>query len=469
MSVGSPRAPLAPVPSTPAVPERTQELSGWGLHPVETCRVYRPEGLEELQDLVATTGQSLVARGLGRSYGDAALNPEGVLLAGRLDRLLGFEPASGLLHCESGVSLAEILEVFLPRGFWFPVTPGSKHVSVGGAIAADVHGKNHHHSGSMSAFVEDFRMVLASGELVTCSRQQNPELFWATFGGMGLTGVVVEARLRLRSVETAYMNVEVNRARDLDTILELSQGDGGYEYAVAWIDCLASGGSLGRSVLLRANHAALGDLPAARSAAPLARRPAFQPRVPFMMPNSLLNPLTVRAFNEAVYRFHSDGSKLQSCEAYFYTLDSVKGWNLVYGRRGLLQYQVWLPFATAREGLVELLETFAGQNRASFLAVLKSFGPASEGLLSFPGPGFTLSLDLPYSGPDLAALLQRLDEGVARRGGKVYLAKDACLEPERFAEMYPGAARFREIKARIDPEGRFASSQARRLGLVGSD
>ncbi|MBW2316702.1 MAG: FAD-binding oxidoreductase [Deltaproteobacteria bacterium] len=469
VSAGIPRAPLEAVPPIQPVPERREELSGWGLHPVETCRVFRPEGLEELQGLVANTRHSLVARGLGRSYGDAALNPEGVLLAGRLDRLLGFEPTTGLLHCEAGVSLAEIIEVFLPRGFWFPVTPGSKHVSVGGAIAADVHGKNHHRSGSMSAFVEDFLMVLGSGEAVACSREQNPEIFWATFGGMGLTGVVVEARLRLRSIETAYMNVEVNRARDLDSILELSQGDSGFEYAVAWIDCMASGRSLGRSVLLRANHAGLGDLPAARAAAPFAAAPVLQPQVPFTMPNALLNSWTVRAFNEGFYRFHSDGAKLQSCEAYFYVLDRVKGWNQVYGRRGLLQYQVWLPFETAREGLVELLETFAGQRRASFLAVLKSFGPASEGLLSFPGPGFTLSLDLPYSGPDLAAVLRRLDQGVARRGGRVYLAKDACLEPECFAEMYPGASRFREVKAEIDPEGRFASSQARRLGLVESD
>lgn len=452
-----------------ATPSRLESLSGWGLHPVETCRVFRPEGVEALQSLVAGAGRSIVARGLGRSYGDAALNPDGVLLATRLDRLLDFDPDTGLLRCEAGVSLAEILEVLLPRGYCFPVTPGTKHVSVGGAIAADVHGKNHHHSGSTAAFVEDFRMILASGEIVTCSREENPELFWATLGGMGLTGVVVEARLRLRRVETAWMRVETRRARDLDAILALAESDADWEYAVAWIDCLARGRALGRSVLARGSHVTRDALPPRAAAAPLAPPAGFAPSVPFMLPSGLLNRWTMRAFNEAVYRTQREGERLQTCDDYFYVLDRVKGWNRIYGRRGLLQYQVWLPWATAREGLVELLEAFSSSGRPSFLAVLKAFGEASGGLLSFPGPGVTLSLDLPWTGPDLAAQLGRLDEGVARRGGRVYLAKDACLERERFAEMYPAAARFREVKAKADPEGRFASSQARRLGLVDPD
>jgi len=445
---------------------RIEALSGWGLHPVETCRVHRPESLEALQELVADTGTRLIPRGLGRSYGDAALNPEGVVLARRLDALLDFDAETRLLRCQAGASLAEILEVFLPRGFCFPVTPGTRHITVGGAIAADVHGKNHHRSGSTAASLEDFRLLLASGEIVSCSRQQNPDLFWATLGGMGLTGVVVEARLRMRPVETAYMQVEVCRARDLDHLLALSEADADYEYGVAWIDCLARGRSLGRAVLLRANHATRADLSGAAAAAPFRAPVGLRPRVPFRLPSFTLNAWSVRAFNEAYFRAQREGSKLQACERYFYPLDRVAGWNLVYGRRGLLQYQVWLPFATAREGLVELLEAFSDARRASFLAVLKSFGPASDGLLSFPGPGITLSLDLPHTGADLVALLQRLDRGVARRGGRVYLAKDACLERERFFEMYPGAARFRDVKAKVDPECRFVSSLARRLGLV---
>jgi len=449
-----------------ASPARIEALSGWGLHPVETCRVHRPESLEALQELVAGAEGSLAPRGLGRSYGDAALNPEGVVLARRLDALLEFDAEARLLRCEAGVSLAEILEVFLPRGFCFPVTPGTKHITVGGAIAADVHGKNHHRSVSTAASVEDFRLLLASGEIVRCSRVENPELFWATLGGMGLTGVVVEARLRMRPVETAYMQVDVRRARGLDDLLALSEGDAAYEYGVAWIDCLARGASLGRAVLLRANHALRGDLSGPPANAPFRPPAGLRPRVPFRLPSFTLNAWSVRAFNEGYYRAHHQGSRLQGYESYFYPLDRVAGWNLVYGRRGLLQYQVWLPFATAHDGLVELLEAFSDARRASFLAVLKTFGPASEGLLSFPGPGVTLSLDLPHTGADLVALLHRLDEGVARRGGRVYLAKDACLERERFVEMYPGAARFRDVKAKVDPEGRFVSSLARRLGLV---
>jgi len=464
--VSAPQRSLAAAQQEPLAVQ--QDLAGWGRHPVERCRVHRPESLEGLQELVARAPGSLIARGLGRSYGDAALNPAGVVLGRRLDRMLAFDPARGVLHCEAGVSLAEILDVFLPRGFFFPVTPGTKHITVGGAIAADVHGKNHHASGSMSAFVEDLRLLVASGEIVTCSAAERPELFWATVGGMGLTGVVVEARLRLRPVTTAFMAVDVRRARNLDELLTLGADDRDYEYGVAWIDCLAARGALGRSVLLRANHAEPAALPAARAATPLVAPAPLRPRVPFPFPNFALNAWSVRAFNEVIYRTQSGGSHLSSADVYFYPLDAVKGWNLIYGRRGMLQYQVVLPPATAREGLVELLEALSASGRASFLAVLKTFGPASSGLLSFPGPGVTLALDLPYTGPDLVAMLRRLDAGVARRGGRVYLAKDACLLPELFAQMYPGAARFREVKAKVDPEGRFASSQARRLGLVES-
>ena len=461
---------MSAAPNEPAsLPQRSELLSGWGRHLVETCRVYRPEGLEDLQELVAGARHTLAPRGLGRSYGDSSLNAEGVILGSRFDRMLAFDAETGVLHCEAGVSLAEILEVFLPRGFFFPVTPGTKHITVGGAIAADVHGKNHHHSGSTAAFLEDFRLIVASGEILLCSREENSELFWATLGGMGLTGFVVEARLRLRPVESAYMQVEARRARDLDAILALSEGDRDYEYGVAWIDCLARGRSLGRSVLLRANHAECGALPPKHAGAPFAVSAPLRPPVPFTFPNFALNAWTVRAFNEAVYRMNGDRARIVDCDRYFYPLDRVQGWNRIYGRRGFLQYQAWLPFATAREGLVELLEGFSNSGRASFLAVLKTCGPASQGMLSFPGPGVTLALDLPYTGPDVLAMLHQLDEGVARRGGRIYLAKDSCLRAESFREMYPGVAEFCEVKARFDPECRFASNQARRLGLVEPD
>ena len=337
--------------SAGGAPSAVQTISGWGLHPRETCRVYRPEGVEALSALVAGAGHTLVPRGLGRSYGDAALNAPGVVLGRRLDALLAFDPESGVLHCEAGVSLAEILEVFLPRGFFFPVTPGTKFITVGGAIAADVHGKNHHRTGSTSAFVEDFRLLLASGEIVRCSRDERPELFWATVGGMGLTGFILDARIRLRAVETSYMRVDRRRARDLDAVLALSESDEDWEYVVTWIDCLASGGSLGRSVCMRASHAGLEDLTPRQAAAPLSPWEPLKPVVPFDLPGFTLNAFTVRAFNEVFYRANREGAQVQPCEAFMYPLDRVTGWNRVYGRRGLLQYQTWFPWETAREGI----------------------------------------------------------------------------------------------------------------------
>jgi decaprenylphospho-beta-D-ribofuranose 2-oxidase len=445
-------------------------LAGWGNYPVVTCDVYRPEDRSELAEIVARAPQpSLLPRGLGRSYGDAAVNAaSGVVESSRLDRMLAFDPETGILACEAAVSLSEILDVFLPRGFFFPVTPGTKFITVGGAIAADVHGKNHHHSGSMAASLLDFRLLTASGEVLPCSREENAEVFWATLGGMGLTGIVLEARVRLRRVPSAYMSVDTEKMRDLDQALErCTASDDRYAYGVAWIDCLARGRSLGRSVLLRANHAEPEELPEKRRAEPYRGRRRWRPTVPFPLPNQTLNPLTVSAFNFAMYHSYRSGHGVVDSDGYFYPLDNMAHhWNRIYGRRGMLQYQFVLPAETSRQGLVEVLTELSSARRASFLAVLKSFGPESGGLLSFPRPGFTLALDLPFTGNDLLAALGRLDRIVARHGGRIYLAKDACLEPEIFQEMYPALRRFQEVKAKVDPEARFSSSQARRLGIV---
>jgi len=448
------------------------DLSGWGRYPLERCAVYRPERTAEVAALVACAPQaSLIPRGLGRSYGDAALNAAGaVVQSDRLDRMSSFDPERGILVCEAAVSLADILATFLPRGFFFPVTPGTKFVTVGGAIAADVHGKNHHRSGSMAAAVLGFRLLTAGGEILACSREENPDAFWATLGGMGLTGFLLDARLRLERVPSAWMRVDYEKARDLDDLLERCEArDRDYAYGVAWIDCLARGRSLGRSVLMRANHAQRAELPPSRAAQPfrIVHRPrGLGPSVPFPLPNATLNPLTVGIFNALFYGLHRERGRLVDCERYFYPLDSVHHWNRIYGRRGMIQYQLALPPETSRQGLLEVLEALSSARRPSFLAVLKSFGPASGGLLSFPRPGFTLALDLPHTGDDLLHAVARLDAIVLRHGGRVYLAKDSTLGAESFSAMYPQLARFREIKAKLDPEGRFASSQSRRLGLT---
>ncbi|MDI3257117.1 MAG: FAD-binding oxidoreductase [Kyrpidia sp.] len=445
-------------------------LSGWGRYPVQRCRVYRPESLKALKEVLASkTESSYLARGLGRAYGDAALNEGGgVILQTRRNRFLGFDEAAGVVRCEAGVSLAEILDVFVPRGYFLPVTPGTKFVTVGGAIASDVHGKNHHKDGTISNFVADLDLLTADGNRMTCSPDENADLFWATVGGMGLTGVILGASLRLIPISSSYIRVDYHKARHIDEAFEMFEAtDEQYQYSVAWIDCLAGGRSLGRSVLMRGNHVPAEELPEALRGRPLHTGKKRMLTVPFDFPSVTLNYTSIRAFNALYYRV-SKGSPgvLVHYDPFFYPLDAVLHWNRLYGKRGFLQYQVVFPFETSREGLIALLERLARDRRSSFLAVLKRFGAEGPGLLSFPRPGYTLALDIPARDRGLFAFLRDMDEWVLKMGGRVYLTKDAELAPELFAAMYPRLERFREIKGRIDPENRFSSSMARRLRLV---
>lgn len=444
-------------------------LAGWGNCPVQRCHVYRPDSPDELLQLLTSKAEtSYIARGLGRSYGDASLNEHsGVVLHERLARFLCFDPQTHTLECEAGVTFAEIIEIFLPRGYFLSVTPGTKHVTVGGAIAADVHGKNHHCEGSMAESIIDFNLLTAAGDVLTCSREENADVFWATIGGMGLTGIILSAQLRLRPVESAYLTVDYQRAINLDDALEqISQADDSYTYSVAWIDGLATGGSLGRSVLLRGNHTPVDALPERARAQPRSAPLKGKITVPFFAPSFLLNSLSVRALNRLYYRKHRNATRVVDYDTFFYPLDAVLHWNRLYGKRGFVQYQVAFPFKTSRAGLVELLERLVQSRRSSFLTVLKRFGPANEGLLSFPFSGHTLALDLPNTGRDLVEFLGELDRIVLKHEGRVYLAKDAFLTPDAFAAMYPNLPRFKEIKQRIDPEQRFVSSLARRVGIV---
>ncbi len=447
-------------------------ISGWGRQPTETCELYRPEDLDDARAIVAHAPcPDLTPRGLGRSYGDASLNDRGaVLLSDRLDRMIAFDRETGVLRCQAAVSLADIIRHFLPRGFFFPVTPGTKNITVGGAIAADVHGKNHHTNGSMSAWIERFSLLTGRGQVLECSREENADAFWATTGGMGLTGLILDAELRMKPVETAYMNADYERIQDLDRLLaRMDESDEDFDYAVAWVDSLATGRSLGRSVLMRANHASLGDLPSRLRGDPLAVKEKARIAVPFTLPDFTLNPLSMRLFNTAFYLRHPTARKLTDCDAFFYPLDSIQHWNRGYGSRGVLQYQCVIPEASAATGIQRLLEELTRSGCGSFLTVLKSLGPASEGPLSFPMQGKTLALDLPYTGPPLLETLHRVDEIVLEHGGRVYLAKDSCMAREAFERMYPRLPEFKRVKARLDPDGRFSSSQARRLGIVEAD
>ncbi|HEX8551630.1 MAG TPA: FAD-binding oxidoreductase [Abditibacteriaceae bacterium] len=432
----------------------TKSFAGWGRYPTEECRAWRPDKARDVREIAAE--YDVLARGLGRAYGDAALNPHGLVLTEKLNRFLSFE--DGILECEGGASFADIIETFGPRGWFLPVTPGTKFVSVGGAIACDVHGKNHHRDGTIAHFLEEFDLLVASGELLHCSRTENAEAFWATIGGMGLTGIITRARLRLFSVESSAISAKFDRTQNLQETLEAFDADGGFQYSVAWLDLLASGDNLGRGVLIRGNHATQEE------AKPLRVKSKKQKPVPIDFPDWALNPLSVRAFNTAYYATHPSGDKLVSWDEFFYPLDGVAGWNKIYGARGFVQYQCALPHESSRSGLRTLLEKLAESSRPSFLAVLKTFGESDDAPLSFPIAGHTLALDLPMN-ESTVEFARELDDIVLDCGGRVYLAKDTTLLPENLPKMYARLDEWRETKAKLDPNNKFQSSLSRRLKI----
>lgn len=441
-----------------SLPYVEKRLSGWGNFPATLCRVYRPQRLSQLQLLLEESRERhWIPWGAGRSYGDAPLNTEhGVIDMTRFDYFVDFDEDEGLLTSEAGVTFEQLLEVFLPRGWFPPVTPGTRFLTLGGALAADIHGKNHHRDGSISRHVESLQLLLPGGQAVNCSRTDRPELFWATLGGMGLTGIILSARLRMRRVRSSRMNVLTCRVPDLDTALEtFSEKDPEHQYSVAWVDCLSRGKDLGRSVLMFGDHSPEGPLKA-----PVRGRLS----VPFHFPRLLLNRLTLRAFNSLYFRRHPVESRslVMDADSFFYPLDFINNWNRLYGRRGFLQYQCVFPLEESRRALVEVLSRLSRGSRGSFLAVLKGFG-RQEGLLSFPMPGYTLSLDFPNTGKDLLEFLGELDRLVLERGGRVYLAKDCRLGPGEFRQMYGSFREWLAVKTGIDPENRFSSDLARRL------
>ena len=433
----------------------TQTVSGWGNYSSASAHLYRPERQRELPMILREQAQpDYIARGLGRSYGDSAINRGGgVILGERLNRFLTFDPSTGEVECEGGVSLAEIIEVFLPRGYFLPVTPGTKFVTVGGAIAADVHGKNHHIDGTLSRFVTALKLLTAAAEVIECSPTLNSEIFWATVGGMGLTGFIISARIRLLPVESAFLHVRYQRANNLDHALDLLGQDAGVRYSVAWIDCLARGAEPGKvGPVIGRSSQALADLPTPFHDHPLTVRPKRRKSVPFNFPNFALNRLSVKLFNHFYYAAHKDSTQVVDYDTFFYPLDGIMHWNRMYGRKGFVQYQALFPAASSRAGLTELLEKVSGSGIGSFLAVLKSTGPAGMGLLSYPYEGHTLALDLPNRGEHLIALLARLDALVLKHGGRLYLAKDATMSAETFQAMYPRLPEFRAIKRTLDTQ-----------------
>jgi len=439
-------------------------IANWGNYPKIEATVKDIRARVELKTALDTLGPC-IARGLGRSYGDASL-AKNIISLNKLHHFLSFDEATGILDCEAGTSLEEILAVFVPRGWFLPVTPGTKFVTVGGAIAADIHGKNHHKEGTFSDHLESLRIHTGNQLELECSRENHPELFRATCGGMGLTGVITSTRIRLKPVNSAYIRQTTHRARDLTAIFKLFEKYQEVTYSVAWIDTLAKGKNLGRSILLLGEHAQAQELSSHQQQHPLALKTKGNKTVPFFFPNFTLNPWSIRSFNFCYYHSHRGKGKktLVDYEKFFYPLDSLNHWNRIYGKRGFLQYQMVLPLEQANEGMVQILEKIAQFKRGSFLAVLKLFGRANENYLSFPMKGYTLALDFPIT-KGVFPFLKELDQIVLKYGGRIYLAKDARMEASVFRETYPLLENFLKVKRKHDPERRFTSLQSQRLEI----
>jgi len=414
------------------------------------------------EDLAAIVGGVPLTRGLGRSYGDSALPPPGApaVAGARLaDRILAFAPESGRLRAEAGLALQTLVWRLLPRGWFPPVVPGTQFVTLGGMVAADVHGKNHHVAGTIGRHVEALRMQLASGDIVECSRAAHADLFRATLGGMGLTGHILEVELRLDRVPSPWIVQEAFRVGDIEAFLAaLRESARDWPFTMGWIDCLARGRSLGRGVVMRGRWAEPAEAPA-QAPTPLRRL-----SVPFRFPGFALNDWTVRAFNALYLRLHPRRIRrgVVHPEKFFFPLDAVRHWNRIYGRRGFTQYQCVLPEAERPGAVRRFLELATRQGGSSFLCVLKDCGAEGEGLLSFPRPGVSVALDLPMR-PGLAAAVDRLAAATAAEGGRVYLAKDSLLTADRFRQLEPRLPAFAEARRRFDPERRLKSAQSVRL------
>ncbi|MEY4164772.1 MAG: hypothetical protein RL419_614 [Actinomycetota bacterium] len=447
-----------------------ERLSGWGRTAWTSSDVVEVRDASDVKRAIGLEHRrGAIARGLGRAYGAAAQNAGGTVLAcaddGRVNDV-HLDAVSGLLTAPAGLSLDALLRYSVPRGWFIPVTPGTRFVTLGGAVASDVHGKNHHVDGSFGQHVESMKVILSSGEEITLSPNDNPTWFWSTIGGMGLTGVVSEVTVRMLRVASSQVKVETRRLSNLDEVIASMSDDSDdeFRYSVAWVDMLASGRSLGRGVLTRGNHATASDVDGSE---PCRYDPKIRLAAPPWVPNGLLNKFTVRAFNEAWYRKAPAGTHvgLESIPAFFHPLDGVRKWNALYGSNGFIQYQFIVPLERV-DVLRTVIGKFSDAGVASFLAVLKRMGKSNAALMSFPTEGWTLTLDLAAGSSRLPGLLERIDELVLDAGGRHYLAKDAHVSAMAVERAYPRLAEWKSIRNEMDPRRLWTSDLARRLKLV---
>jgi decaprenylphospho-beta-D-ribofuranose 2-oxidase len=440
-----------------------KSIANWGNYPVMESDERMFSFDDQLAQLVKES-KHFIPRGNGRCYGDASLSEETINTL-KYDKILSFDTALGVFECQCGLTLDQVLEVIVPKGWFLPVTPGTKFITVGGAVGSDVHGKNHHVDGSFSNHIVDMDIVLGSGEILTCSPSQHVDLFEATCGGMGLTGLITRVKFRLKKIETSYIKQKQVKAANLEEIIRLFDQYKHYTYSVAWIDCLKKGSGFGRSILILGEHATVNDLNESKKKAPLELPKKKQITFPFNLPSWVLNTLTVRLFNFLYYgkNFKKEINNVVSYEPFFYPLDAILHWNRGYGKKGFVQYQFVLPL-TAKDGLIEILHRISEKGLGSFLAVLKVFGK-QESMISFPDEGYTLALDFPVR-DGLLEFLDELDEVVLKYGGRLYMSKDARMKPGVLQAGYPRLEEFKAVVKKYNPSGKIRSTQSDRLLLT---
>jgi decaprenylphospho-beta-D-ribofuranose 2-oxidase len=431
------------------------KIYGWGRYPQQDAYLHAPTSCASLE-LTAKQQNSVLARGMGRSYGDSA-NALNVLQTTYINHFIEFDKVTGKLIAEAGITLREILEVIVPSGWFLPVTPGTSYVTLGGAIASDVHGKNHHSAGTFGQHVESLSMLLGTGEVVTASPQHHTDLFHATCGGMGLTGIIMHATIQLLPIRSSLISQKTIKADCIEAACEAFESNSDATYSVAWIDCLSKGKSLGRSVIMLGEHAEQGGLN-------IDIRQKVS--VPFSTPSALLNSSTMKAFNTAYwYKAKHSVSQTVSLIPYFYPLDAVGEWNKLYGKKGFVQFHCVVPKLDGVASMRKLLTEISNSGEGSFLAVLKQFGIANENLLSFPTEGYTLALDFKASETAIKTV-KKLEAMVVEMGGRLYLTKDAVMQENTFKVTYPNWEKFEAIREQYGAIGKFSSTQSKRLGLA---
>jgi len=431
------------------------KLKSWGNYPIIEGETHRFDSVHQLEKILSAP-KNIIPYGNGRSYGDSALSREQILVK-PYHYFLSFDEINGVLRCQAGTLLADILESFVPRGWFLFVTPGTRFVTVGGAIASDVHGKNHHVAGTFSDHIIEFTIMLPDGETVICSHDNNIELFRATCGGMGLTGVILEATIQLQPISSALISQTTIKTANLKETFDAFEHYGDSTYSVAWIDCLTRGEALGRCLLFTGEHSEHGSL---------AYESRIKIDIPVPFPGPTLNHYSIKAFNAIYYHKVTSANSSQQVDlnSFFYPLDAIGHWNRIYGKQGFLQYQFVLPKKASYEGLKQILSHIAASGKGSFLAVLKLFGKANSNYLSFPMEGYTLALDFKIES-GIFELLDQLDEIVVEFGGRFYLAKDARVSQRIFETGYPAIEKFRNIRKTLHATEKFNSIQSKRVGI----